>query len=114
VRLSLERAAVAEAELSAHAETLARAVADTERTITLAHEAEKQGLVKAHETEKQGLVKAHEEERQGLVEQMQLLQSEVIRDTEKTQSQVVCSSLYGRCKYRNGLICIVAAALFSD
>ena len=56
--------------MSAHAETMARAIADTERNLTLTHEAERQGLAEQHRA------------------QMLLLQSEVVRDTEKTQSQV--------------------------
>ena len=81
MRLALERVAAAEAEVSAHAETMARAIADSERNLTLAHEAERQGLVQAHEADRQGLAEQHRA-------QMQLLQSEVVRDTEKTQSQV--------------------------
>ena len=67
--------------MSAHAETTAKAVADSEHALTLTHEAGRQELVHAHEIERHGLVEQHRA-------QMQLLQSEVVRDTEKTQSQV--------------------------
>ena len=81
MRLALDRVAVAEAEVSAHAETMARAVADSEQALALAHEADRQGLVLAHEAERRELAEQHRA-------QMQLLQLEVVSDTEKTQSQV--------------------------
>ena len=92
MHVALERAAAAEAEVSAHAETLARAVADSQQALFLVHETDRKELVQAHEAEVKGLVQTHEDDIKVLVEQhraqMHQLQSEVVKDTEMTQSQV--------------------------